>query len=35
MIRYLLHGNRPKVDNILPIDIVTRENLGLYSEFNE
>lgn len=35
MIRHLLYGDPIKVDNLMPLDIVTRENIDLYSEFSE
>lgn len=35
LIQYLIYGSKVKVDNIMPLDIITRENLDLYSEFSE
>lgn len=35
LIQYLIYGNKVKVDNVMPLDIITRENLDLYSEFSE
>ncbi len=35
MIHHLLYGDSAKACNVMPLDIVTRENLDLYSEFSE
>lgn len=35
LIQYLIYGKKVKVDNLMPLDIVTRENVDLYSEFGE
>lgn len=35
LIQYLIYGSKVKADNIMPLDIITRENLDLYSEFSE
>lgn len=35
LIQYLIYGKKVKVENIMPLDIITRENLDLYNEFSE
>ncbi|MDE6446638.1 MAG: substrate-binding domain-containing protein [Alistipes sp.] len=35
LIQYLIYGSKVKSANIMPLDIITRENLDLYSEFSE
>ncbi len=35
MIQYLIYGSKIKSANIMPLDIITRENLDLYNEFSE
>lgn len=35
LIRYLIYNTAGPVDNPMPIDIITRENIDLYQEFNE
>lgn len=35
LIQYLIYGSRVKTDNLMPLDIITRENLDLYNEFSE
>ena len=35
LIQYLIYGKKVRVENIMPLDIITRENLDLYNEFSE
>ncbi len=35
LIQYLIYGSKVKSANIMPLDIITRENLDLYNEFSE
>lgn len=35
LIQYLIYGSKVKCENIMPLDIVTRENLDRYNEFSE
>lgn len=35
LIQYLIYGSKVQIENYMPLDIITRENLDLYSEFNE
>ena len=35
LIQYLIYGTKVRVENRMPVDIVTRENIDLYREFGE
>lgn len=35
LFEYLVYGTRVKRENYMPIDIVAKENVGFYSEFND
>ena len=35
LIQHLIYGTKIKVDNVIPLDIITRENVDLYREFGD
>ncbi len=35
LIQYLIYGSKVRVENIMPLDIIMRENVDLYREFSE